>query len=113
MKNLQLHITLLAGKDEKRFEEEMIYWARNEKKYYRNSIRLFDKTSLTVGKTTLVDGEKNVYRVKTNRLYIEYISISKNMCILRKVVRTDGKTEKIIYEIHDNWEGSHLWYSPF
>ena len=113
MKGLQLHITLLAGKDEKRFEEEMLYWARNAKKYYPNSIRFFDKTSLTVGETTLVDGEKNIYRVKTSRLYVEYICISKNMCILRKVIRTDGKKEETIYEIHDNWEGSNLWYSQF
>ena len=113
MRGLQLHITLLAGKDEKRFEEGMLNWVRDVKKCYPNSVRFFDKTSLTVGETTLVDGEKNVYRAKTNKLYIEYICVSKNMCILRKVVRTDCKMEKTIYEIHDNWEGSNLWYSQF
>lgn len=112
MKGLQLHVTLLAGRDTKRFEDEMIYWTQEVQQYYQNSVRIFDKSNIFVGETTRVEGENYIYCVKLPRLSIEYLCITGNMCILLKVTRTDGENYEILYEIHDTWEGTHLWYSP-
>ena len=112
MKGLQLHITVLAGWDTKRFEDEMIYWTQEVQKYYKNSVRIFDKNNILVGETTKVDGQKHIYRVKLPRLSIEYLCITGNMSVLLKVTRANGENEELLYEIYDTWEGTHLWYSP-
>ncbi len=106
-----LHIISLEGKNVDQFEDFLIYWTKTSTKHFRNSVMLFDKSRLLVGETTNIRNSKHTYEVKLPRFTIEYICISSEMSVLTKVIRTDGKNEKILYTVPEKWSNTYIWYA--
>lgn len=94
--------------DETKFEDNMIRWIR---KRVPNPVLYFEKSQLKVGETINVDDNGFIYQVKLPRLYMEYICIHSDMCILLKVTRTDGENNRVIYKIPKSWGGTSPWYA--
>lgn len=107
-----LHIISLGGNCTNKFEDNLIYWTQEVKKHFPKSVLLFDKNRLMVGETTNLEDDMRVYRVKLRRFTIEYICINGDMCIMKKVIRTDSeKKAEILYELPDRWSVTYLWYA--
>ena len=90
-----------------KFENNLIEWVNN---MVPNKVLLFEKSSLTVGKTTKKLGSKFLYKVELPRIRLEYVCINGDACVLTKIIQKGGKTEKIIYEFPDSWAGTAPWY---
>lgn len=97
-----------SEKDETKFEDNMLRWIR---KRLPNPILYFEKNQIKVGETVSVDGNNFIYQVKLPRLFLEYICVNANMCILLKVTRTDGENDRVIYKIPNSWGGQTPWHT--
>ncbi len=95
-----------SEKDQYKFEDRLCRWAKQRGK---RAVMIFDRDSLVVG-TTMKVGENN-YLVKLPNSSIEYICITGNMCILRKIIRKDGESEALLYEMPDHWDGTTPWHA--
>lgn len=93
--------------DATKFENNLIKWVNN---MVSNKVLLFEKSSLTVGKTTKEPGSGFFYQVELPRIRLQYLCINGDACILTKIIQKGGKTEKVIYEFPDSWAGTAPWY---
>lgn len=106
-----LHIMPLAGRSARQFQDMLVGWTQERKKYCHNSVMLFDKNTLWVGEASNIDSDKHAYRVKLSQLTIEYICINTNMCILTKVVSTNNEKEEVLYEAPESWSDACICYA--
>ncbi len=102
-----LCITPLDGNNAKKFEDRLIEWITT---CSTKSVMLFDKSKLIFCKGAKVKGESSVYRIELTQIYVEYISINDDMCILRKVGENDGENNQILYQMPSNWERTCTCY---
>lgn len=98
----------ISEKDVERFQRWLIQWS---KECGKGAVFLFDKSSLGVNTAYKIEGVDSFHVIKLPRILVEYICITGEMCILRRVILTDSEPEKVIYKIPDSWNGTSPWYA--
>ena len=73
------------------------------------SMLIFDRQSLLVGGEPTLESEetKTLYKVVLPNITLMYMCINGSMCIMYKIL--ENKTQSVIYNMPQHWEGTELW----
>ena len=94
-----------STKDLSKFKDSLIQWANQNGS---NAVMAFDKQSFG----NMVKNDKhNSFSVHEiylpGGITIEFICISTDMCVLRKIT----KGADVLYHIPESWKGCNFWYA--
>lgn len=94
--------------DQSKFERRLKKWCEEECMPGK-SMLIFDKDTLLVGgePTIETNGSQTLYKVVLSNITLSYICIIGSMCIMYKI--WENKTQSVMYNMPQNWEGSELW----
>ena len=88
-----------------KFKDNLTQWANRNGS---NAVMLFDKQSLAKMIKHENHDSFSVHQIYLpGGIVIEFICISKDMCVLRKIT----KGAETIYHIPESWKGCNLWYA--